>query len=931
MNKLLKKFLLVAVAGLLSFGLFACNNNDEKPTPGPGPDTGKDPVEEQGFISVEDYKAYTLLDLADVLASVGDLNKLSAEGKAAVEAAYNAGKAAVEAAKSNSEAYSAFKAAKAAIIDAIPQANGIQSFLSLSNAERTEILGLLEGYAVRNGITGISLYENGGYVMYNERIQLGTENYITGYGFGILTEGDITAPLPADIEANEKYQWYYHTYDISDPGHANALDDKGSQVSDVYSYIAGSFFTTFMNADKNGYDWVPELAMEKPQAVNAAEDGTATKWRFQVRTDVKYSTNSKDPERAAFNDRQIELEDYLTPFKLLLTKANGYERGAEMASTTTGAIKGAQQYFNNSAAGFNAEAWEEVGLKVYEEEGKSYFEFEYTQPTTQFYAMYYITSNLNQPLPQSFIDLVGVDNYLRYNSDKSLTPVDNSLSLGSYVLEAWDTDKLIAFSKNPNYVYAEDYYKIKGIHMAILPGAQEDPNLAFEEFLAGKLDSSGIPQEYLDQYKNDTRTKTTTGSSNFKLNVNATDAKTWEYLFGEKGVVCRTEKSDYWTVEPALSNPHFVKALSLSIDRLTFASARGSVGSVNYLSSAYMSDPENNISYNASNAHKNAVASLLRDTDGNGYSLENAREYFKLALEELVADEHYVAGTAENPTVIELQVAWMYTSQETTYHKEIEQYLETAFNHESVHGNKFKLDVQFWVGSQWSDVYYNKMMRGQFDIGFGAISGNTLNPLDFVGVLSSDQNISGELTLNWGTNTNDAKADVLVYNGVQWSFDALWKAANATALVENGALISPFGGALVEDAVDNGDGTWTISVGLNINNGEGYSCKLDSVVLYYYDLGFQYNEFDVTERAEVVVNEAGVTIATITLTAEEVQNLVAFWTIDDDGDGFSDYYNSGYTGLDFCYTEQIVGYDATEGVKSIGAEKFLPQELADAE
>lgn len=918
MNKLLKKFLLVAMAAVMTVCVAACD-------------------EEEKVYSLEetlydvDYKAYAKLDLNDVLASIGDLEKLDAATKANVNAAYQAGLAAIEAAESNQDIYAQFKAAKSAIIAALPKANGVYSYLSLPNSERTEILGLLEAYAVRNGIAGISLFENGGYVMYNERLQLGTENYITGYGFGNLAEGRVTQPM--DAEENADWKMYYHTYDASDPGTANALNDKGSQVSDVYGYMGGSFFTTFMNEEKNGYDWVPELANTKPQAVNPDENNMATTWEFPIKTDVKYSTNSEIASRAAFNGRTVEAEDYITPFKLLLTKKNDYARGAEMASTDTGAIVGASTYYEASADGFNAEAWKSVGVKVYEKEegsGQYWFQYSFTEPTTQFYSMYYITSNLYQPIPQDFLDLVGVENYLGFNEDGTETPVDNGLALGAYVLESWAEEQAITYSKNENYVFAETKYATPGIHIAILKALESNPNAAFEEFLIGKLDSTGIPQEYLNEYKNDVRTKTTTGDSNFKLNVNATDAETWEYLFGENGVVAQTPKSEYWTVEPALSNPHFVRALSLSIDRVTFADKRGSIPSVEYLSSNYMSDPENGISYSSTDAHKNAVSTLLRDTDGFGYSLDNAREYFKLAIQELVMEQAYEIGTPENPTKIELEIAWMYPTHEDNYHKEIEQFLETAFNHYSVSGKRFVLDVKFWVGAEWDDVYYDKMMKGQYDLGFGSISGNSLNPLDFVSVLSSDQTISGNFTLNWGTNTNDADADVLVYNGVQWSFDSLWKAANATAVVSDGTLTSIYCGSELVKSTENADGSVTLEIKASFNKGEGYSGKVQGLVLYTYKdisqdmagTASTYNEYALdASQYTIVDNEDGSQTITVTVSAANIADLKLTHAL---------AYGSGYSGIDVYYTEVINGVEkgATFGTSIVG-EEFIAAPAAE--
>ena len=96
------------------------------------------------------------------------------------------------------------------------------------------------------------------------------------------------------------------------------------------------------------------------------------------------------------------------------------------------------------------------------------------------------------------------------------------------------------------------------------------------------------------------------------------------------------------------------------------------------------------------------------------------------------------------------------------------------------------LKIKNWVGTSWSDVYYYKMMLGQFDIGFGSISGNTLDPLNFLEVLKSD-NSSG-FTLNWGLDTNATDLDHLIeYDEKLWSFDALWTAADHGAYVVKGA------------------------------------------------------------------------------------------------------------------------------------------------
>lgn len=910
MKKNSKRLLALLLASVMTLSLAACGG-DETPdtndgssavsTEGTGSTDSTETIVpwDGAYMDGEDYKAYIAYDLDLVYADIEA--QLTSDQKTAVSALVESGKAAIEAATSIADVRAAYDNAYAAILAAIPTADGIKSFAGENNDERTNMLGILETYAIKVGTTGISLFENGGFVMYNPRITLGTENYIVGYGFGTLAEGSITADL--EYETNPDWKRYYHTFEASDPGTMNYLNDQGSQVGDLYSYIAGGYFENFMNETKDGYDWVPSLAKEKPVAVNPGADGTATKWRFEVRTGkdgLKYTTGSSIASRAAFNNREVELEDYLTPFKLLLTQKNQYYRGSETANQTTGAIVGVKEYYNGSADGFNAELWDKVGIKVYEENGKSYFEYEFTQPMTAFYSMYYISSSLYMPIPQDFIDLVTPQNYLGFNKDATETPVDNSLSLGAYYLEAYNSDQQIVYKKNPNYVFADTKYSIPGVHVKIFTAAGEDTTAGINEFLAGHFDSTSIPQTMLDEYRNDPRTRTTTGDSVFKLNVNATDAETWEYLFGESGVVTQTPKADYWTVEPALGNAHFVKGLKYSIDRLTFANARGSIPSVDYLSSNYMSDPENGISYSVTDAHKNAIASMVEGTDGYGYSLELARDYFRLALAELEADGLYTPGTKENPTEIKLEIAWMYTTHEENYHNEIKNFLETAFNDESVCGGVYKLNAEFWVGNEWSDVYYNKMMVGQFDIGFGSISGNSLNPLDFITVLSSDQSISNSFTLNWGVDTNNPDAYPIVYRGERYSYDAFINAANSQAIVSSGknTEAATFN---YEAIVKNADGTYTGAVEITATLPELTTIAIDDVVCCnyerYYNGDGNYDEKSVEFTAEDKGN--GVTRVTFTVPADLAADYAT-------GSGTSEA-PTGYTGFDFYYTITLDG------------------------
>ena len=868
------------------------------------------------YMDRDDYKAYVKNDLDVVMAAIED--QLEDATYAAVKAAREDADKAIDEAATLAEVRAAYEAGFKAIAEAIPLADGLYSYKKDSNAERTNVLGILERFAVTTGITGISLFENGGYVMYNPRVTLGTENYIVGYGFGILAEGAITADL--EYETNEAWKRYYHINETNDPGTLNYYNDQGSQVGDLFSYQGASFFTNFMNETKDGYDWVPELAKEKPVAVNDEDgDGMATTWRFEVRTGeadgLKYTTGSELESRKAFNDRPLALEDYLTPFKMLLTQSNALYRGSELANMKSGAIKGAKEYYQGTAEGPNDELWANVGLKVYEENGKNYFEVTFIEEQTQFYCMYYIASSLYMPLPQEFVDLVTVQNIFGYNTDKTETPMDNALTVGPYYLERYDQDQQIVYKKNPNYVFADTKYAIEGIHDKIFTAAAEDTEATLNEFLAGHFDASGIPQVHLDEYRNDPRTRSTTGTSNFKLNVNATNAETWEYLFGEEGVVTQTPKDSYWELKPALGNHHFVQALSYSIDRQSFANARGSIPSVDYLASNYMSDPENGLSYAVTAAHKKAVETLLEDTDGCGYSLELAHDYFRMALTELEADGAYTPGTKDAPTEIHIEIAWMYPTHEENYHNEIKNFMETAFNDESVCGGVYKLSVDFWVGNDWSDVYYNKMMVGQFDIGFGSISGNSLDPIGFVNVLSSDQDISGSFTLNWGVDTNDPEVYPIVYKNMRWSFDALYNAVNSKGIVGKGQN-KPVISFNYTPIVKNEDGSYTGSMEMVPTLPDVTTITPTSVVCCNYErykLGDgQYDEKEVEFTVENKDN--GVLLVTFTVPAELAEDYAT-------GSGTAEN-PSGLTGFDFYYDQVLDGAESAGLYYSVQEDHF---------
>ena len=736
------------------------------------------------------------------------------------------------------------------ITDHSSAANGGFNYASTSGdqaiATRTEILGKLEKYAVESHLTGITLFENGGYTKYSSRLEIPTEEYITGFGFGILSECNITEDLPG--EEADRFKRYYHSAQSSNPGKINAADDTGSQVSDLSGYITSAYWDKKMNDTKNGYDWYPVLAKDtvngqpnrRPFPVYDTPNplNLYKRWRIYVKTGadgLKYRTNGAF--KADYDNRPVEIEDYEFAVKMLLTGANGLVRGSEMAADKSYGIKGAQSFFNRTKSSevtqeFVDKTWNdmkdsgELGFSYNKQE--SYIEFELINEIDEFTAMYQLSSSLYSPLPQAFVQMLGngevkngakvygenKENFQMSNGDKvKLSPNDTALSLGAYYLEEWK-DEYIAFKQNDTWFERTTYplrYRIPGIKITTYKNAQEDPDALYIAFYADQLDACGVPSLHLQEEKNgnkktnagkSTRTLITKGDSTFKLNVNSCTQERWDYLFGSNGKICVTDDANKYECKPWMSNDNFLNGLYWSINRREFAEKQGAQPSINYFSNAYLSDPEKGVSYNSTEEHKKAVASMHNIVDGEddyGFNKDKAIKYFTKAYSELRAAGKIKDGTKDKPTIIKIQINWMYQNDINEYGKLIKQYFEGAFNDPLVCGGKVKLEVeQPNPSSDWQAVYNEIMMKGRFDLAFGAISGNTLNPLNFLEVLKSD-NSSG-FTLNWGADTSkvDEKRPI-VYDGHKFSFDALWTVADHGGIVENGEAVNPIKNLYLEN------------------------------------------------------------------------------------------------------------------------------------
>ena len=704
---------------------------------------------------------------------------------------------------------------------------------------RAEVLGHLEKYVMDSHLTGITLFENGGLVKYADRVKIPTAGkaYIDGYGFGILTDGELEGNLPGEA-TSPTHPDYYHSSISQDSLKINQYSATGSQVSDLASYITSSYWSTKLNAMKNDYEWFPSLATDEVKvplfnadgfvASYAAEKSANSapipaeplnsaqlykKWRIYVKTDgvngetLKYTTASADLISKNFNNRGVTIDDYEFIYQLLFTGSNNIIRGTEMANDTSYGIKGAQRYFNETKSLEDGAAiqakWDEfidsgkLGIKKGSDINGAYLDIELINAIDSFTAMYTLSSSLTSPLPRDlFVGAKAIDTtsmkksikiYGTFNNGNDDKILDYTLCLGAYTLAGWKKNQEIVFSRNDGWFEKARYdrYKIPGVYIRVID-TSTDTEKNWKQFNAGNLDSAGVPTSKVQDMRGTPNVYETKGDATFKLNVNSCTQEEWDAKFGENGTIAPRGK---WDVKPWMSNSDFLDGLFYSIDREAFATKRGVAPSTNYFSNAYQNRNEKGgTSYNQTEAHKDAVSGY---SDDNGYNLDKAIDCFRNAVKQLSDEGKLTLGSdKDHPSVINIHIRWMYETDIKEYGEDIKFYFEKAFNDPSVCNSRVKLEVKQEAVKNWEDVYNEWMMKGQFDLGFGAISGNTYNPLNFMEVLKSDN--SSSFTLNWGPDTSKVdEKNPIIYAGQKWSFDALWEVADHGGIVENGEKVKP--------------------------------------------------------------------------------------------------------------------------------------------
>ncbi len=716
--------------------------------------------------------------------------------------------------------------------------NSYYDFTGRDGDERTVMTGVEEQFLYNNSVAAINTTANGGYSLYSSRLHsplLDAENYIPGYGYGVLAYGSIDAPLAG--EETEAYKMFYHDqFDATgDEGNFNYLNSNSATVNDLYSYISASYFSTNLNEDMSSSEYQANLSrLDAPVAVNPDKNGASDTYKIYVRVGgssdgengvtkgLSYRTASKKSEIAAYDKKDIKLEDYLTPFKLMATQAVGWYRGTEQAgeSTANRQIKGYAEYYAKSAnltdLASDEEFMKQVGVSI--DHSDNSITIQFNGKIAPDYAEYQIDGLWSNPISEDFLRTLGNGNAIAGSkiygqSSDSYSPLDSILCVGPYYTMTYESKKTIAFAKNEEWPlnkdkYGREMYNIKGVHLNVNTALSTDATEYIKKFEAGLTDVSNIPTDYWDKYASSPLRKKVEGSSfNGGIFLNTYDKQFWDENWDPEEVA--SIDSSY-EVKPILGNNDFYKGLFIGINRQALADYGHYTTTCDIQEPVAKATPKSTL-YKASDAHKNALSAVFGSSldDADAWYGESA-EYFEKAIEEELAAGHYELGTEANPTEVTFQISSLDATKVNYYFSNYTQNWQDAFNlavttHSENGSNPWvgengkplitlkvvKKDVAQSSNTQMqNDLLYNGVKAGTTDgQNIYSVTGNAYDTLNNMEKFKSDD--SNGFTLGFGGNTSQVSKDVY-YDGKYWSFDSLWDAGNVGVLLdENGKKIDP--------------------------------------------------------------------------------------------------------------------------------------------
>lgn len=640
-------------------------------------------------------------------------------------------------------------------VEATP-ANGTYNYKFATAELRNTFMAAGEDYLLHNQFAGVPLFANAQFNLYSNRMQLVTQEslpvleFATEYGSLAVDDSKV---IMEDGNPGKEGEYTLRLAFTENPSQWNHWLSDNSVTSDFMEYFKGWPYRYELNDDKTGYALVASMADGDPIPVDSEilPNGkeVANKWQIKIKEGLEWNYNA-NTDTSMITDHTIDANDFYNTYKLALEQKwfRAISGGGDFV--TGKPIVGAEDFVDGKVA------WEDVGIKLIDD---NTFELEFIDQQSQWAVKYFLGETTMSPIHTELYEALGDD----YGTNEQTIAY-----AGTYVVDYYESDKIVRMSRNDKY---HDADKHNYTHVAITVIA--DTEIRFQEFVAGKLDATALPSTHYEEYKSHPGLKRLPGATTFRMMINGTGSV--------EGQVAQFPEST-WVPEPILANQDFKMGLYHAIDRQKLAEEvmKTSETQMYLFTNAYVVEAETGIPFRATEQGMSVGADLSPST--HGYNLDAARAYFDLALDTLVAD-----GTYKSGDVIKYEF-YFFSGSETQelladYLKDA---MEEAFNSEK---HNIKVEVET-VAKDFPGIYYDHMMIGEFDTSAGGISGSTLDAASFLDTFSSD-NRSG-FSLNWGVDTSVAEIEVSYVNDLGeavkelWSFDALQAVLNGATEVVDG-------------------------------------------------------------------------------------------------------------------------------------------------
>lgn len=651
-------------------------------------------------------------------------------------------------------------------------ANGEYNFKFADADLRHYLFAMAEKYLLNNMYGGVPVFANAGFSMFSNRMQLPIEQSIPVMGFGTAYATmafDDSGVVMDDGKLGQSGKYTYRTAIAQNPATLHHWIYNDATSFDMISLFLDSLYAFRFNEDKTGYVVVPSMAAADPIPINpetlSSGKEVATTWRIPVRQGLKW-TYHPDTNTSGFpaGHEVINAKSFVDTFKYAID--NGWFRaisgGGHFWAPSQNVVN-AQAYRDYvSGASTEAVTWEQVGIKLIDDYT---FEFTFAADMSEWNVKYWLSSFVMTPVNFHLLNAVGAANYG--------TSPQNVAANGVYKLDYYEPGKVLRFSRNENY-HSQDLFFFTGQQVSVIADAE----IRFQEFLAGKLDVTAVPTPRYESFKNHPGIKRVPGPTTFRLMING---------FESKEALQEVFPDTDFTPKPILNNQAFKRAMYFAIDRQYLAEEvlKTSQTQMFLFTDAYLVEPESGIAFR--NTPYSDLVSEGLSPDTNGYNFDAAKALFLQAIDELIAAGKYAAGTAANPTIIELS---LYIFSGSTAQELFGQYIKSAFE-AAFNDTTRNIRVQINVEPRpFPGIYYDYMMLANFDLAIGGISGSTLDAAGFLDVFASDNR--GGFTLNWGIDTSIPEIELTYTNfdGVLvteiWSFDALITALSGPVTVVDG-------------------------------------------------------------------------------------------------------------------------------------------------